>query len=438
MATYLKQLSSRLGSSEARLVVVRYSNAGLGVLSNALLASRLGPAQYGFLMTLMATQAAAVLAANWGTDSLIVRSTSTESSADAQSTIGLASTLRGWLTPLLAAPLMILVCIARGDVTGEEVVAAVLVWLSSFGAFTTVALPIAQGLDRRRVVMWTSQISGVAWSFLAIIVAIAKPTLTAGAFGILGSGVITAVVFAWACRSMNFQLSGRPGLAAIRSSTSLIKRSTSQASATIFLAIPWRLAPAAISWAVPRAVAGEIIAGVKFWEQIAIPAYSIGIYSLRKIVIGPGHQLAQSLSLIIWVTVLTIPFAALTGVVYATIFLGSGYESLQIGIIGGAGAAIVALMSQTYAPLALVAGQSRSARRVGLGMILSLACATITLRLADDIASPLSVYSMIVGVGALACILSQRSSRTTNLIIAALAGVFMISSFSALAMVLAT
>ena len=271
---------------EFRLAGLRYLNAGLGVVSNLALAVGLGPSAYGFLITLIAAQSAASLISAWGTDRLIVQAVAENDQGTASGVLATAAMWRGVACPTVSALLMGAIAWSRGGLSGSEGTAAVLVWLSSLAAITTVALPAGQGLGHARTMVWTSQMSGVAWSVTATAVALLSPSLVSGAAAFLVSGLLTATAFLWSLRSMGLSLAPRGHARSPSALVGIVREGAGPGVASMVLVVPWRLAPAAIGWAAAPETAGIVIAAMKFWEQLAVPADSLSSFRIRRVALG--------------------------------------------------------------------------------------------------------------------------------------------------------
>lgn len=422
--------------ANVQLAGLRYLNAGFGVASNLALAIGLGPSAYGFLITLIAAQSAASWISQWGTDRVIVRAvTAMEQDAASQSLATVA--IWRWIAcPTVSAVLIGIIVWSRGGLSASEGTAAGLVWLSSLGAFATVAIPVGQGLGHVKTMVWTSQVNGLAWSVTATVVGLLSPSLVAGAAAFLVSGVLTASAYLCSLRSMGLQLAlsghGR-GCSAL---VEMLRGGAGPGVALMALVIPWRLAPAAIGWAAPPATAGLVIAAMKFWEQLAVPAVSLSSFRVRRVALGTHDYLVRSVSAILLVTAAATLPGALFSIVYSSLLLGNDYEALGRGIIGGSGFAVAVAVSQAYAPLALVGGQSVPAFRVGLGMIVSLCLAAGIVRWTDDPVYALLGFSLTLGMGTLGAILGQRTFRRRPIVAAAIAAGTVQVALTALALVI--
>lgn len=391
----------------AWLTIARYGNAALGVLSNALLARALGPASYGFVIAVISTNAAGVLMSEWSTEQFVIRAVSRKGTDLAASEIASAARLRLLIGPVPGLVLTGALIAWRAEAGTSEAIAGGLVWASSVLSFASLGPPALLAAGYTRAFVWITQVSGLLWSFGAIAVAVAHPTIIAAGATYGVSGLATGIAYLIVARRHGIHLAPHhSGLGGIR----LLRELAPSATAQMSLLAPWRLVPPLIAALVAPVPAGLALAGLRFWEQMSIPAVALAQVQGRKVAQGEDREAAEVLRQVVVTVLAALVVGTPLAILYVRAVLGHDFRGLGTIVVGGAGMAVLAGVSQALVPVLLGGARVKEARRIGLGSLGLLVVLAAALSVADSAGSVLADVSMVMGCGLLLVVASTVRS----------------------------
>jgi O-antigen/teichoic acid export membrane protein len=379
--------------------VVRYANVALGVLSNALIARALGPADYGFILAVISMTAVASLASDWSTDQYVVRQVARLGVVEARDRIHEAVRVRLAIGPVSGLVLIAALLALRPGVGLGEVIAGAAAWTPIAMGFSALGPSLLLATGRTRRFVWMTQISGVLWSAGAIGVALLHPTVAAAGVTFGATGWLTGALYLLGARDLGVSL--LPQRRKQKRTLMLMRQLAPTALAQLGLIAPWRLVPVVIALVVSPAFAGLVLASLVFWEQLAVPAIGLAQVQSRRVARGDtddvSHVLHQVVFAVGGMTVVGIPGS----IIYVKVVLGAEYSSLAPDALAGLGMVAVTGLAQALVPLLVASGLAREARRLGLwstGLLLVLA---VTLFFVDSVASILLATTIVAGGGVL-------------------------------------
>jgi O-antigen/teichoic acid export membrane protein len=387
---------------------MRLGNAFLGVIANLLLARHLGAKDYAYLVAAIAASALGTQIAEWASSPHLVRrmvlATSHTESQDAVTEI---VSLRAILGPSLAGVALLILVLASWGTTMTQLLIAGAAWLPSLGFAASVVPVIFQAQDRQRAYSVLSQAAGYLWSCLAIVTVLLSGSSLMAACAFALSGLTTAVIYARSARHTGFRVWSVRGRA-IRDAVTVWRSLFPEARAQAFMIAPWRVAPILATSMLGSAPAGVAVAGIRYWEQTAIPGLAVGALRVRDAATRGELALGDALRTVLLITmVVTVPACALA-LPYESL-LGGEFSGFATAIAASPGLAFSITVGMALGPAYLAAGKRRAAEALGLTNLAAICC-SLTLSGVLGLSGPqaLATASFFTGVGTLLVLWHQE------------------------------